>query len=234
MNTNIISNLSDFHKMVESYHSSHAIYRGVSKDSYKLITSFGRFQIKNEIRRSAPENNTTYTINKFTEIGSLEQFKKRSYKYHKKVPNNDWEWLTIAQHFGMPTRYLDWTMNPLVAAFFACSGSSFDSNAAIYIIPDEYSLPSIEKIPTPFDISKVTRYDPIHSYNRITAQSGLFTTHPSPNSEFDDPKIDKWIIDKEFIIDLRIMLNIYGVSKASMFPGLEGITKQICYDFGLT
>jgi hypothetical protein len=51
-----------------------------------------------------------------------------------RLPANKWEWYFLMQHYGVPTRLLDWTENALVALYFAVENHPIDRDAAIWVL----------------------------------------------------------------------------------------------------
>ncbi|MFX0200776.1 MAG: FRG domain-containing protein [Candidatus Hodarchaeota archaeon] len=138
---------------------------------------------------------------------------------------NPWQVLSLAQHHGVPTRLLDWTVSPLVATFFAVESVNED-DAAVWAIWGLGDVP--EKLPPdPFEIDCVYQVNPLVVSPRITVQSAKFTAHP------DGRDIRDWLTQEDICLKLIIpgelkygmlqRLDFLGINRASLFPELDGL-----------
>ena len=67
------------------------------------------------------------------------EFKRRAHHYLRDLPDDrdDLEWLALMQHYGAPTRLLDWTNSAYIAAFFAAETASSSEPFAVWAIDRE-------------------------------------------------------------------------------------------------
>jgi hypothetical protein len=89
-------------------HRDTGVYRGMKNAAWPLLTSVDR------LGGTHPPHTKTRL-----EAHILRNFIRYSRPYLATGAANDWEYLVSAQHHGVPTRLLDWTYSPLIAAHFA-------------------------------------------------------------------------------------------------------------------
>lgn len=218
-----LNDQADFIDFIKEIIASPAniIFRGVKKRDYLLKPSIGRLKTNKGVAITVKDEELT-----------LKLFKQKAYPCIKDHLESNLELLSIAQHHGLPTRLLDWTRNPLVAFYFAvCDGFESheppcDSAVYQYTLRDKVDLDSDFD---PFRIQTIRRYVPRHWSPRITAQSGLFTVHPTPQVAYKSTDIRRIIIKNAARKEIKTALNRMGVHHAALFPDMDGICSHIKY-----
>ena len=160
-------------------------------------------------------------------------------------------WMQVAQHYGLPTRLLDWTQNAAAALFFACA-SKVDTDGLVVILnPTELNqrvdpmLPRIlnyeqdaKIIDQYFDLGsrvdprgkRTIALNPTWNSERITLQQGFFTLHGSRMFELDKTQASSLLyipILHEHKESLRNELERVGIGEMFLFPEAEHVCSHL-------
>lgn len=94
------------------HYRSPYVFRGMDDASWDLQTSLQRLSKKPNTDTRLVESALVRSFRKYASAGAFDE-------------KSEWYVLAVAQHNGLPTRCLDWTASPLVAAHFACGGETW-------------------------------------------------------------------------------------------------------------
>jgi len=219
-------------------------FRGQSISSWELEPSITRL-VKGD---NISENKAVYH-----EIQSLNEFKSLAHLTDERlVYDSSMEDIALyidMQHYSCPTRFLDWSKSPFIALYFAVS-ESLNDDCSLFVWDYINYMINMQKLHVNFkelppnkllnfnDYNLVQILLPTKKNERLYRQQGVFSVSNnilkshcdlinSVGSLSKDSGLTKIIISKESKMEILDRLKYMNITASSLFPGLDGIGKEI-------
>lgn len=233
------------------------IYRGQSNAEWDLKSTLERSNIIDNFPEFEDE-----LFNDFTQGAEF-------YLADEKLPSTKLEWFSMMQHFGAPSRLLDFTKSPYIAAYFAFEQANINVKEiaiwvvnkiylyqkAMYYIQEKIDEPSyiryayddktfekIYKKSKEGDFNCLLPIEPLNVNQRYYLQQSVFICQCNPYEKLinqldflgelkHDTIMKISIPSSERKVAIRDLIKM-NVTRASLFPGLDGFAKSLFLKFG--
>jgi hypothetical protein len=206
-------------------------FRGHADANWPLISTLGRYLDK-YIDSSRWESQ---------EERILRIFRRKAHLFLSHVPEREdtFQWLALMQHHGGPTRLLDFTWSPYVAAYFALERAA--ENAAVWAL-NPNRLTNVTERLNSFLSGKLAGEigigEPFVMNQRLIAQSGTFVVTRQLGTPITDLVVDvpedtlvKFELPAVQVRDTGMReLFMMNVTSATLFPGLDGLARSLAYE----
>jgi hypothetical protein len=162
-------------------------------------------------------------------------------------PTNDWDWLSLGQHYGMSTRMSDWTANPLIALFFSVEFDGAEiTSPIVYQYPITHEIIETEKTGSPLIIPHTRVIRPNGHSHRSESQAAwhiVHAIHQHENGEYrfipladmapHNTRISRIRVASSRVQSIRSELSGMGINHSTIYGDYQSVCRSIAPAFGL-
>lgn len=195
------------------HYRSPYVFRGMSDSEWPLATSLERLKSPAVL---------------IVEPALLRSFRKYAPR-GTFARNSEWEALSVAQHNGLPTRLLDWSVSPLIAAHFATAERQYFTKDGVVwcvdvialrdqVLPDDIAKP-IQGVAAVFDVALLEK-----TFPRLADFDATEATLGEACVFFEPPSLDARIANQTGILSAMngaaVSHQLYLEEVARIYPNV--------------